>query len=90
MSHGETQQDNEDYSKANRATTKTETSILVEKFVEDHYDEVFRYYAMAPSKQRGCPGCNIGSIPPPWNDIRIHLTSPCREAGIEAQLLSNE
>lgn len=35
MSHGETQQDNEDYSKANRATTKTETSILVEKFVED-------------------------------------------------------
>lgn len=44
MSHGETQQDNEDYSKANRATTKTETSILVEKLVEDHYDEVFRYY----------------------------------------------
>ena len=48
MSHGETQQDNEDYSKANRATTKTETSILVEKFVEDHYDEVFRYYARRP------------------------------------------
>lgn len=64
MSHGETQQDNEDYSKANRATTKTETSILVEKFVEDHYDEVFRYYARRLSKQRGCPGCNIGSIPP--------------------------
>ena len=52
MSHGETQQDNEDYSKANRATTKTETSILVEKFVEDHYDEVFRYYARRlPSKE---------------------------------------
>ena len=48
MSHGETQQDNEDYSKANRATTKTETSILV----EDHYDEVFRYYARRlPSKE---------------------------------------
>ena len=47
MSHGETQQDNEDYSKA-----KTETSILVEKFVEDHYDEVFRYYARRlPSKE---------------------------------------
>lgn len=52
MSHGETQQDNEDYSKANRATTKTETSILVEKFVEDHCDEVFRYYARRlPSKE---------------------------------------
>lgn len=33
-------------------TTKTETSILVEKFVEDHYDEVFRYYARRlPSKE---------------------------------------
>lgn len=28
------------------------TSILVEKFVEDHYDEVFRYYARRlPSKE---------------------------------------
>lgn len=27
-------------------------SILVEKFVEDHYDEVFRYYARRlPSKE---------------------------------------
>ena len=51
MSHGETQQDNEDYSKANRATTKTETSILVEKFVEDHYDEGFRYYGACQAKR---------------------------------------
>lgn len=52
MSQGETQQENEDCSNANQVNAKTETSILAEKFAEDHYDEVFRYCARRlPTKE---------------------------------------
>lgn len=52
MSQGKTQQDIEDCSNANQTNTKTETSILAEKFAEGHYDEVFCYCARRlPTKE---------------------------------------